>query len=240
MSVQAQQLPWDVELTNLQELMDDLDIPGKSTPISASEDFYNKMLATGWTLGSTQLMRVLQAVIGAYHRPTVRLLEKHWKQSQPDMVVSFVPHFNRALCESYDHVCSGRPFVTVITDIADFPPHFWIERQSQYLICGSDRAVAQARAMGHREDRIFQTSGMILHPRFYEAPVEDRTAEQLRLGLVASRRLRSHRARSVWWARFLNVNSGYRRASGSLSGLAMQLIPRVRRKTKKLCRQSAR
>jgi UDP-N-acetylglucosamine:LPS N-acetylglucosamine transferase len=182
MSVKSQQLPWDVELTNLQELLDELDILKRYANIRI-QDFYNQMLATGWTLGSTQLMRVLQAVIRAYHGPTVRMLEKHWKQSQPDMVVSFVPHFNRALWESYDHTFPGRPFVTIITDIADYPPHFWIERQSQYLICGSEKAVAQARSMGHPDDHIFQTSGMILHPRFYEAPVENRIAERLQLGL---------------------------------------------------------
>ncbi|HEX8984841.1 MAG TPA: glycosyltransferase, partial [Bryobacteraceae bacterium] len=49
--------------------------------------------------------------------------------------------------------------------------------------CGSARAVEQARALGHAEDRIYRASGMILHPRFY-APVEaDRRAERARLGL---------------------------------------------------------
>ncbi|MBI3471037.1 MAG: galactosyldiacylglycerol synthase, partial [Candidatus Solibacter usitatus] len=72
---------------------------------------------------------------------------------------------------------------TVLTDIADYPPHFWIERQVQYLICGSARAVEQARQLGHDEACIFRTSGMILHPRFYE-PVEiDRAAERRKLGL---------------------------------------------------------
>jgi 1,2-diacylglycerol 3-beta-galactosyltransferase len=99
------------------------------------------------------------------------------------MVVSFVPHFNRALGESFHRVFPGRPFVTVLTDIADYPPHFWIERQAQYFVCGSERAVAQARAMGHSDDRIFPASGMILHPRFYEPAVEDRAEERLRLGL---------------------------------------------------------
>jgi UDP-N-acetylglucosamine:LPS N-acetylglucosamine transferase len=182
MSIKSQQLPWDVELTNLQELLDDLDILKKYANIRI-QDFYNKMLATGWTLGSTQLMRVLQAVIRAYHKPTVRMLEKHWKQTQPDMVVSFVPHFNRALCESYATTFPGRPFVTIITDIADYPPHFWIERQRQYMICGSDKAVAQARSMGYADDHIFQASGMILHPRFYEPPVDKPVEERLRLGL---------------------------------------------------------
>jgi 1,2-diacylglycerol 3-beta-galactosyltransferase len=58
-----------------------------------------------------------------------------------------------------------------------------MERQPQYFICGSDRAVAQARGMGHPEDHIFQASGMILHPRFYEPPIEDKVAEREKLGL---------------------------------------------------------
>src|SRR5271170_7758330 len=182
MSIQAQQRPWEVQLTNLQELLDALDILKKYAGIRI-QDFYNLMLRNGWTLGSTQLMRVLQGVIRLYHRPTVHLLENHWKETKPDMVVSFVPHFNRALCESFSRAFPGRPFVTVLTDIADYPQHFWIERQQQYLVCGSDRAVAQARALGHAEERIFQASGMILHPRFYGEPVADRIAERESLGL---------------------------------------------------------
>ena len=44
------------------------------------------------------------------------------------MVVSLVPHFNRALRESFDKAFPGRPFVTVLTDLADYPKHFWIEK----------------------------------------------------------------------------------------------------------------
>jgi 1,2-diacylglycerol 3-beta-galactosyltransferase len=128
---------------------------------------------------------VLQFVIRVNHRATIGLFETHWKETNPDMVISFVPHFNRALGESFANVFPGRPFVTILTDIADYPPHFWIERQSQYFICGSERAISQARSMGHPENRIFRASGMILHPRFYEPPVEDRMAERERLGLRA-------------------------------------------------------
>ena len=182
MAIQAGRKPWEVRLTNLQELLDELDILKRYFNIRI-QDFYNEMLRTGWTLGSPQLMRVLQLVIRAYHRPTVKLLEKHWKETNPDMVVSFVPHFNRAMGESYGRAFPERPFVTILTDIADYPPHFWIERQLQYLICGSDRAVEQAHSMGHTDDRISRASGMILHPRFYEPPVEDRLAERAKLGL---------------------------------------------------------
>jgi hypothetical protein len=181
-AIRCQQRPWEVRLTNLQELLDRLDILKKYAGIRI-EDFYNWMLRSGFTLGSTQLMKVLQAVMWAYHGPTVRMLEEHWKETEPDMVVSFVPHFNRALGESFRRAYPTRPFVTVLTDVADYPPHFWIERQSQYFICGSDWAIAQARSMGHAHDHIFQTSGMILHPRFYESPIEDKVAEREKLGL---------------------------------------------------------
>jgi 1,2-diacylglycerol 3-beta-galactosyltransferase len=183
MSIRSQGLSWDVRLINLQELLDELDILKKSTGIRI-QDCYNNMLRTGWTLGSTQLMRVLQLTIRAYHSATLRLMERHWKETNPNMVVSFVPHFNRALYESFHRAFPGRPFVTVITDVADYPEHFWIERnQEQYVVCGSERAVAQAHERGHSDKRIFRVSGMILHPRFYEQPVEDRIEERKRLGL---------------------------------------------------------
>jgi hypothetical protein len=182
MAIEGQTRPWETRLTNLQELMDPLDIVKKYAGIRI-QDVYNTMLRRGWTLGSPQLLKVLQLVISIYHRPTVRLLEAHWKETEPDMLISFVPHFNRAMGESFGRAHPGRPFVTILTDIADYPPHFWIERQQQYFICGSDRAVEQARSLGHTDDQIFRASGMILHPRFYDAPVESRVAGRERLGL---------------------------------------------------------
>ena len=178
--------PWEIHLVNLQEMLDSLDIIRRLTGLRI-QDAYNRMLQNGWTLGSPQLMRMLQALIWAYHGKTVRLLESYWREMKPDMVVSLIPHFNRALCESLRKARPGKPFVTILTDIADYPPHFWIERQEQFLICGSDRAVQQARELGHPSERIFQTSGMILNPRFYNYSPIDRDAERLKHGLEAAR-----------------------------------------------------
>ncbi|HEY2647034.1 MAG TPA: glycosyltransferase [Candidatus Acidoferrales bacterium] len=175
-------LPLDVTLVNLQEVLDPLDILRRLTGIRIQE-LYNKMLRHGWTLGSPQLMRVLQVVVRTYHRASVRVLKKFWTEHSPDMVVSLVPHFNRAMRESYQKAFPGRPFVTVLTDLADYPKHFWIEKESQYIVCGTEHAVEQARALGHMDGTVFRTSGMILHPRFYE-PIElDRAAERKKLGL---------------------------------------------------------
>src|SRR5271170_6980908 len=77
MAIRAQKRPWEVSLTNLQELLDPLDILRKYAGIRI-QDFYNSMLRTGWTLGSPQLLKVLQLTVRIYHRATVDLFEAHW------------------------------------------------------------------------------------------------------------------------------------------------------------------
>jgi len=180
--IERQQRPWEIQLVNLQELLDSLDVFRKLTGLRL-QDVYNLMLKKGWTLGSPQLTAGMHVVIRLYHRKQIALLEKFWRGARPRMVVSVVPNFNRAMAEALRRAAPGVPFVTILTDIADYPPHFWIERESEYLICGSERAVAQARALGRPDSRIFRTSGMILHPRFYEPVGVDRRAERRRLGL---------------------------------------------------------
>ncbi len=186
LAIEREGRPWEVRLVNLQEILDPLDVFRKITGLRL-QDVYNLMLKKGWTLGSPQLTAGMHFLIRLYHRKQVRLIERHWRASKPDIVVSLIPNFNRAVAESLRRAIPGVPFVTVITDIADYPPHFWIERESQYIICGSERAVEQARALGHSDDRIFRTSGMILHPRFYEPVAADRRAERVRLGLDPDR-----------------------------------------------------
>ncbi len=173
---------WSVRLVNLQEVLDSLDIFRKVTGIRL-QDIYNLLLAKGWTLGSAQLLRMMHGVIRAYHPAQVKLLAAFWTRQRPDMVVSLVPNFNRALFQSLQRVLPGVPLVTILTDLADYPPHFWMEKQPQYLVCGTQRAADQAAAMGHPSSRVFRTSGMILRPEFYAAPECNRTQDRIRLGL---------------------------------------------------------
>ncbi|MBU2286011.1 MAG: galactosyldiacylglycerol synthase, partial [Gammaproteobacteria bacterium] len=103
-------------------------------------------------------------------------------------VVSLIPNFNRVLCEALQATLPGVPYVTVMTDLADLPPRFWIESEApQHVVCGSARAVAQARAAGLPESRIHATSGMLIRPDFYERPPLDRAAERSALGLDPDR-----------------------------------------------------
>ncbi len=180
--IEQQGRPWQVRMVNLQELLDELDIFRKITGIRL-EDVYNLLLKKGWTLGSAQLLPVMHGIIRVYHRAQVRLLSRFWSRQTPDLVVSLVPNFNRAMWQALQQASPHVPYVTVLTDLADYPPHFWMERQPQFVICGTDRAVAQAKHLGHEDGNVFQVSGMILRPRFYEPLDIDVAAERERLGL---------------------------------------------------------
>jgi hypothetical protein len=184
--IEQQKIPWDIRLVNLQEVLHSLDIFRKLTGIRL-EDIYNLMLAKGWTLGSGQGLMFIHGVIRLYHGSTTRLLSRHWLESRPDMVVSLVPNFNRTLYEGLRNALPDVPYVTILTDFADYPPHFWMERQEQYFICGTEKAEEQARSMSNSHDRVFRTSGMILRPSFYQPVTVDRAAERVRLGLDPER-----------------------------------------------------
>lgn len=178
---------WDVRLVNVQEVLDSLDVFRKVTGIRL-EDIYNHMLAKGWTLGSAQGLKFMQMVIRMNHAPMFRLLAQHWKDTAPGLVVSLIPNFNRVIFESLRSALPRVPYVTVLTDFADYPPHFWVEQgQDQYFICGTEKAVEQVCTQGHPPERILKTSGMILRPKFYEPVNVDRDAERRKLGFDPSK-----------------------------------------------------
>ncbi len=187
MAIREQGRPWRVRLVNLFEVLDPRDVFRKTTGMKP-EQYYNARLARGWTLGLAQELKVLQALIRLSHKSLTAQLLEHWRRSQPDMVVSLVPNFNRAMFQALTAARPQAPYVTVLTDFADLPPHFWIEpNQAQHWICGTKRAVAQARAAGCPSRRVHPVSGMIINPDFYrDAPV-DRKAEMRRLGLDPDR-----------------------------------------------------
>ncbi|MFZ0284677.1 MAG: glycosyltransferase [Terriglobales bacterium] len=182
----SQEHPWEVDLLNIQELLAPLDVARRATGLHI-EDAYNLILRKGWTRFSPQLLVLLQSTIRVYHSRVVKLLRSHWDRHPANVVLSVIPHFNRALAESLRGNLSKTPFVTLLTDLADYPPRFWIEPESKFIIAGSERAKQQALAMGHATDRIFKTSGMVLKPRFYDKKTMDRASERKRLGLDPER-----------------------------------------------------
>jgi len=181
--MREQQRPWTVRLIDLAQVLDPRQSFRKFTGM-APEDLYNKRLARGWTLGMGQELRLLQGMIRLGHATMLRSLQQHWLATEPDMVVSLVPNFNRVLCESVASTLPGVPFVTVLTDLADHPPHFWIEPgQDQHLVCGTAQAQSQAYAAGYTREQVWLTTGMILRPQFHRPMLIDWEAERRALGL---------------------------------------------------------
>ena len=182
-AIAEQSRPWQVRLVNLTEVLDATDVFRRVTGM-APEHLYNVRLQRGWTLGLAQELKLLQTLIRLGHQPMLRVLRAHWRRTRPDLVVSLIPNFNRVLYDSVTSTLAGVPYVTLLTDLADHPPHFWIEPgQDQHIVCGTPRALQQAAAMGYAPGRLHLTSGMILRPEFHRPAPLDREAELRRLGL---------------------------------------------------------
>jgi Glycosyltransferase family 28 C-terminal domain/Monogalactosyldiacylglycerol (MGDG) synthase len=181
--IRTESRPWDVELVNLDHVLEPIDFVYKATGVHAFE-FYNWTLRMGWTSLQGRLLPATHRVIRVLHRRQVDLLRAFWSRTQPDLVVSVVPHFGRAIFEGLHESCQGARLVTILTDLADCPPHFWLERQDQHFICGSARAIEQARLVGAPDSQIWRVSGMIVHPKFYEPVFAERPAERIKLGLL--------------------------------------------------------
>ena len=187
MAIREQARGWQVRLVNLFEVLDPQDMFRRTTGVKP-EHYYNVRLARGWTLGLAQELRILQALIRLSHKTLISQLRRHWQLTQPDLVVSLVPNFNRAMYQALGSAQPNAAYVTVMTDFADFPPHFWIEpNQPQHLICGTQRAVVQARAAGYDDAHLHETSGMIISPDFYRDLSVDRRAEMQTLRLDPDR-----------------------------------------------------
>ena len=171
-------------------------------------------LARGWSVGLAQELKLLQAAIRISRRSMANRLRRHWRKAPPDMVVSLIPNFNRPMYEAVASLCPRVPYVTLLTDFADYPPHFWIEpRQAQHFICGTPKAAAQARALGYGEDRV-HLDLRDDHPSGFLRPSRDRSP-----GGAAQARPRSgpaHGARHVrrpWIARHAGDRQAPRRCA---------------------------
>jgi Glycosyltransferase family 28 C-terminal domain/Monogalactosyldiacylglycerol (MGDG) synthase len=185
---QQQKRPWQITVTDIGQLTDLLDPYKKLFGVNAN-DVYNDMLSMDWTWFHPVSMFLDKFLISLLYPQAVKVGEQHWRQ-QPaiDLVISLIPLHNRAIWESLQRVKPGTPMVTILTDFADCPPHFWLEPETKsYFICGTEQATNQARTLGVLEEYIIPTSGLIVHPRFYQPISCDRRTERQRLGLDPDR-----------------------------------------------------
>lgn len=183
------QLPWQFQVTDMDEIITKLSQQNKLKNTYdlfgfSAHDFYNSMVKNGWTWLWLLMMRLNKLLVKLNYKMGVSLFEQRWREQQPDLIVSVMPLFNKVIWESIQKAKPGTPIVTILTDFADCPPAFWSEPETDnYLVCGTEKAVQQARLLGVREDRIVKTSGLVIHPDFYQPFSGDRRSERQKLGL---------------------------------------------------------
>jgi len=177
--------PWGFRVESFQEVLLPLDLLKRLTGV-ALEDAYNLILRRHWNVLMVPLLRVMHAAIQARRPAIVRTLAR-WLQAQPrpEALVSVMPNFNGIMRDALRAAHPGVPLIVVLTDLADFPPRFWIEPGVDRVVVGTDEAREQALTIGLPEERISRVSGMVLHPRFHRGMgpgVRDRVRAELGFG----------------------------------------------------------
>ena len=179
--IEQRNLPWQVEVVEILQAV---------FHTTFAQEFYNAFtLKRKWAklINDSIAVPIFKARIRLMHTVWLRQLKQFWRQEQPDLVVPLMPLFNRVLCESLrespETERSTVPFVTLVTDFADCPQHFWIEPQEQLIICPSNQVFDQAKAMRYADESLFETSGVVIHPRFNQPVHIDRLARRQQLGL---------------------------------------------------------
>jgi len=161
--------PFRFRVESFQQTLLPLDVLKRATGVSL-EDAYNLILRRRANALMVPLLRLMHAGIRVRRRALVRTLAGWLRgQPRPAAVVSVFPNFNGVMRDAIREALPGVPLVVVLTDLADFPPRFWIEPGLDRVVVGTDEAREQAAAIGIPPERVSRVSGMVLHPRFYRA-----------------------------------------------------------------------
>lgn len=187
----AQHPDWQVVPVDIQRLLEPIDPVNRLTrglngslqrlllPIAPNfqmapwqaQDIYNSALKRGTTRGLGAILPILQGFVRRHAQEIEQILVDRWRDPttrRPDLVLSVIPNFNRVMFCALRAFSADIPYATVVTDLVDYLPHFWMEDQDQFMICGTPKAAKQARAVGYYADgKIFEVSGMILKDSFY-------------------------------------------------------------------------
>mmetsp|Transcript_3935 Transcript_3935/g.6879 ORF Transcript_3935/g.6879 Transcript_3935/m.6879 type:complete len:402 (-) Transcript_3935:1569-2774(-) len=158
---------WTVHLANASEVIG----------AAFGDDIYNMLLQKNLT----SLMPIVYSVAGTVHPYLTSIhrskVEEFFKESPHiDIVVSFVPFSNTAFCTGLPNA----KHLTVLTDFASSDAHPWIQHRDQIICCGTEVSYEQAKEFFSNEmiqsedisSRVIKTSGMVVHPKFYEIVCE--------------------------------------------------------------------
>jgi 1,2-diacylglycerol 3-beta-galactosyltransferase len=185
-AAEEKERPWSFRVESFQEVLLELDLLKCLTGISL-EDAYNLILRRQWSVAMVPLLRLMHLAIRLRRRALVRTLAA-WLRKQPEApvaIVSVMPNFNGVMRDGIREAGLGVPLIVVLTDLADFPPRFWIEPGIDRVIVGTEEAPQQALELGVEAARVTRVSGMILKPSFYRrrgAGVRDEVRQEMGIG----------------------------------------------------------
>jgi 1,2-diacylglycerol 3-beta-galactosyltransferase len=182
---QRQGRDWEIRQSDILELLASQDPMRRFG--RPSHTLYNWMLRTGTTWLEPAMIRGTKLLVRRRWRRGLADLERHWRESAPDLVVSLVPYVNVGIRDSLSAARPGTPLMTVMLDLVDTPPDFWIEPGTSLVVCPTAHAIEQARALGVRPGCARRISGPIVHPRFYDPVTVDRATARELLGLAPNR-----------------------------------------------------
>jgi 1,2-diacylglycerol 3-beta-galactosyltransferase len=178
-AAEGQDLPFRLHVESLQAVFEPLDVFQRITGVP-SEEIYNALIQHRLTRFLVPLLWIFQRVIRFRWNALKTRLRDALRERSPILVLSLAPNFNGVIRDASRE--ARIPFFILLTDYADFPPHFWMETGVDRVIVGTEAASDQARALGIPEERVSRVSGMALHRRFY-APGRDRRALREEFGI---------------------------------------------------------
>lgn len=174
---------WTFRVTNLTDVLAPADFTRRLTG-GSMEEAYNAIVRRQWTRYLVPMLRVFQWGIRTRRERLVSLVADYLSATKPAVIVSVIPNFNGVLAEARKRACPETPFLIVMTDLADFPPDFWMHPEVDRIVVATEHAVGQARELGIPPQAISRTSGMVLHPRFHalDPSARQRTRRELGIG----------------------------------------------------------
>jgi hypothetical protein len=181
---------WTVQNLNIsQTIFDPIDPFYRLTGLQGEGFFYNDLIiAKGWTWIYPLTMFLARLRIWGLYPIARKRLQQYWLDRQPDLVVSTIPLYNKLLWDSLNSIKPNTPFAVLLSDLADTPPHHYMEpRLDQSVLCPTAKAARQAKKIGVAPEKIFRTSGMSLLDKFYDNTPLDIPAQRQRLGLKPDR-----------------------------------------------------
>jgi 1,2-diacylglycerol 3-beta-galactosyltransferase len=187
--IEQQQIPWQFNVIDVDIALDRVAEQKKIVDLyrlfgTTGDQVIHQAQQKSWKLLQKLTTPLNKLLVKLNYQAGVRIAKEKFTEQSPDLVISVIPFFNKMLWEGLQNAKPGTPAVTILTDFIDCPPALWMEPETgMHVVCGTEKAVEQARGLGMREDLIIKTSGMVIHPRFYEPISCDRRIERQRLGL---------------------------------------------------------